>query len=345
MKIPTLTHVIATQRRHMVTAVTSLGDHVFVARWNNDEKIEIHDAVTLTLQRRLTVPGLGMCCWGLAACPNNNCVYASDNRRICVHRVELSGSNTAEKWSVASRPAGLSVNNEHNLIVACCDADRLQEYTTHGSLVREIDLRPRAGATSSPGSCKLSPFHAIQLSTGDYAVSRYRSPGVVSIVTAAGQVLSSYGQSQTSDVRRMLYPTSLAVTKNNILVVDAKKNRILSVNRVWGFIQELASGINCQFGLCLDESRGRLYVGKYDGEVLVFEVCFLLSFIFRPQQIIYCLFVAQTSQQNFYHCIIRLTEKYVYYSAELNRLNSATVQRLRLNFYCLILTRDVPICN
>jgi len=265
---PTLTHVIPSQGGDSVTAVTSLGDDVFVARWISNQ-VEVYDAVTLTLQRRLTVHELGLGDWlsGLAACPINNCLYASD-WYIHVHRVELSGSNAVKKWSVASRPAGLSVNSEHNLIVACRDANKLQEYTTHGSLVRVISLQ--AGATR--------PWHAIQLSTGDYVVSQDTSPGVVSVVGVDGQVVHSYGQSQTSDVGQMKNPTSLAVTKNDdILVADEHNNRILSISSSLGSLQELALSVDGRIhlprGLCLDESRGRLYVAEQGGKgrVLVFD--------------------------------------------------------------------------
>jgi len=253
-----------------VSAVTSLGDDVFVARFLS-QQVEVHDAVTLTLQRRLTVSALSQVPDGLAACPDNNCLYASDcgrddNSRI--HRVELSGSNAVKNWPVASGPRGLSVNSEHNLMVACCDANKLQEYTTHGSLVREICLQ--AGVTS--------PWHAIQLSTGDYVVSQYTSPGVVSVVGVDGQVVRSCGQSESSDVGQMNRPSSLAVTKNDdIFVADQYNNRILSINSSLGSIQELAlsvdGGIQMPWGLCLDESRGRLYVGEYVGEcrLLIFE--------------------------------------------------------------------------
>jgi len=250
-----------------VTAVTSLGDDVFVARLGS-QQVEVYDAVTLTLRRRLTVRGLGEWLSGLAACPNNNCLYASDWDNDHVHRVELSGSNAVKKWSVDSSPRGLSVNREHNLIVACFGANKLQEYTTHGSLVREICLQ--AGVTQ--------PYHGIQLSIGDYVVSQWTSPGVVSVVGVDGQVVRSYGQSQTSDVGQMKNPTSLAVTKNDdILVADEDNNRILSINSSFDSIQELAlsvdGGIHEPRGLCLDESRGRLYVGEYGGEyrVLVFD--------------------------------------------------------------------------
>ena len=172
-----------------------------------------------------------------------------------------------KKWSVASYPYGLSVNIAHNLVVTCYGANKLQEYTTHGSLVREICLQ--AGMTQ--------PWHAIQLSTGDYVVSQHTSPGVVSVVGVDRQVVHSYGESEASDGGQMKNPTSLAVTKNdNILVADSGNNRILSINRSTDCVQELAvsvdGGIKCPFGLCLDESRGRLYVGEGSGQHRVLVV-------------------------------------------------------------------------
>jgi len=164
-------------------------------------------------------------------------------------------------------PAGLSVNRAHNVVVACCGDNKLQEYTTHGSLVREICLQ--AGVTS--------PWHAVQLSSGDYVVSQW-SPSVVSVVGVNGQVRHSYGQSQTSDVGQMKIPAGLAVTKNDdILVADSGNNRILSMNSSLSSIQELTlpvdGGIRQPVGLCLDETRGRLYVGEWGGShrVLVFD--------------------------------------------------------------------------
>jgi len=68
------------------------------------------------------------------------------------------------------------------------------------------------------------------------------------------------------------------VTKNDdILVADEDNNRILSINSSLGSIQELAlsvdGGIKQPRGLCLDESRGRLYVGEWGGKwrLLVFD--------------------------------------------------------------------------
>ena len=71
---PTVTHVVP--RGNSVGGVTSLGDDVFVVRDYSQQKIEVYDAKTFTLQRHITVPGLGGNPRGLAACPHNNCLYA-----------------------------------------------------------------------------------------------------------------------------------------------------------------------------------------------------------------------------------------------------------------------------
>ena len=123
-----------------------------------------------------------------------------------------------------------------------------------------------------------NPWHAIQLSTGHYVVCQDVLPGVVSVVGVDGQVIHSYRQSQTSDVTVQVHgPSSLAVTKNDdILLTDQDNQRIQSINRSTDCVQALALSVDGGIrpeGLCLDESRGRLYVGEWGGQhrVLVFD--------------------------------------------------------------------------
>jgi len=153
--------------------------------------------------------------------------------------------------------------------VACCEANKIQEYTTHGTLVREICLQ-QAGVTS--------PWHAVQLFTGHYVVSQCALQGVVSVVGVDGQVVRSYRPTRASDVGHMSFPMGLVVKKNDdILVADTDNNRILSMNSSPSSAQQLTlsvhDGIRAPRGLCLDESRGRLYVGESLGSrrVLVFD--------------------------------------------------------------------------
>ena len=152
------------------------------------------------------------------------------------------------------------MNAAHNLLVA--SINKLQEYTTHGSRVREISLQFR-------------PWHAIQLYSGDYAVSHYWSPGVVSVVGADGRLKQQYGQSQLSDVGQTTNPTSLAVTSNDdILVADKENSQIMLIRRsTTGAVEQLAlpvdQGLRCPHCLCLDESQGRLYVVETRHRVLL----------------------------------------------------------------------------
>jgi len=74
------------------------------------------------------------------------------------------------------------------------------------------------------------------MSSGDYVVSQWISPGVVSVVGVDGQVRHSYGQSGTSGVGQMKYPVT---EKDDILVTDCNNNRILSVNSSLSSVQEL----------------------------------------------------------------------------------------------------------
>ena len=265
--VPTLTRVIYPPNQSPTT-VTSLGDDIFVLR-SNSQKVEVYNAETFARQRSLTLPVMNQQPRSLTACARNYCLYASGGHKNTIHRIQLPDINAVETWSVADDPAGLSVNRAHNVVVTCCGANILQEYTTHGTLVREISLE-QAGLTD--------PWHAVQLSTGDYVVSHDTSPGVVSVVGVDAQFVHRYDQSQSSAVGQMNDPGSLAVTKNDdILVADDCNNRILSMNSSWSSVQELAlpvfNRIQYPCSLCLDESRGRLYVSEWRGEcrVLVFD--------------------------------------------------------------------------
>jgi len=92
---PTVVHVMCGGRP--VSGLTSLGDDVFVVQCKFQQKIEVYDAKTFTLQCHITVPGLSNLCFGLAACPYNNCLYASHCINASIHRLELSGSNAVMK--------------------------------------------------------------------------------------------------------------------------------------------------------------------------------------------------------------------------------------------------------
>jgi len=265
---PKLAHVVQFQGS-AVHAVSSLDDDLFVAR-NASEQVEVYDARSFSLRRTITVPDLGSGSLAMAVCAHHSCLYVCANDQDIVHRVGRIRRKKAKKrkWPVAPCPSGLSVNNEHNLVVTCREANKIQEYRTDGSLVTEISLQ-QTGLTC--------PFQSVQLSTGHYVVSQNTSSGVVIVVGADGQVVHSFDQS--SAVGSMSYPRNLAVTRNDyILVADSGNDRILSMDSSLCSVQELAlpvdDGIQQPWGLCLDhQSRRRMYVSERIGRyrLLVFN--------------------------------------------------------------------------
>jgi len=254
---PAVTHVIPGETR--VYAVTSLDDHMYAVR-SNKKEVEVYDAVTMILERRLPVPGISRYASGIAACSRNKCLYLSDWSNPSIHRVDLA-TGAVKKWQVAKTPRGLSVNRDHNILVACQTEKKLQEYTTDGRLVREICLPAGLG----------SPWNAMQLSTGDFVVSHWQLPGVVRVVGVYGRLLRSYQPSNSSDVWPMKYPISLAVTTHgDILVADTGNDRILAINSLLTRAQVFSLPADLRLeqpiALCLDDTRDRLYIGEYGGK-------------------------------------------------------------------------------
>jgi len=272
---PAVTHV--RHKGNGVGGVTSLGDDVFVVRYKSQEKIEVYDVNTFTLQRHIIVPGLGSSPFGLVACPHNECLYASDFHNAVVHRVDLSGSeatrklllklagiNAVMKWSVEHGPVGLSVNSEHNLIVVCGGERKLQIFTTDGTLLQEIELQAAVE----------SPRHAVQLSTGQFLVNHVGSLHCVCLVGVDGAVVRSYGGQQGSQLTQMNYPAGLAVDREGgVLVADRWNNRLLVIDKSLSSAHEMSvcieGGLKGPYSLCYDQSRRRLYIGELKGGRLI----------------------------------------------------------------------------
>jgi len=262
-----------------VAGVTSLADDVFVVRcWPTEQKIEVYDTKTFTLQRHITVPGLGYHSYGLAVCPHNNCLYASDWDNDSVHRVELScrnvvmkwlfGSNAMMKWSVARGPTGLSVNSEHNLLVVSQGERKLQIFTTDGTLLQIIQLQADIE----------DPRHAVPLPTGQFLVSHRGSLHRVCLVGVDGAVVRSYGGQAGSQLTQMNLPAGLAVDREGrILVADQRNHRLLVIDQSLTSAHEMSEnvhgGLNRPHSLWYDQSRRRLYIGEWSvgGRVIVID--------------------------------------------------------------------------
>jgi len=87
------------------------------------KQVEYYNAVTFTLKRLVTVPGLESYCCSITGCDEYVYLYLSYYVNSRVHRLGMR----VERWSVAGGPACLSVNRDHNLVVACMGDKKLQE--------------------------------------------------------------------------------------------------------------------------------------------------------------------------------------------------------------------------
>ena len=186
------------RKEHSITGVTVLGADVNILRRDSCE-LEVYDTETFTLQRRLKFADSAAQCYGLASCNSNMCHYVSDYGNSRIYRIDINAGNAVTSWAVTKSPSGVSVTRSTNLLVTGYGENKLQEYTTRGSLVREISLQ-------SVG--RSNPWHAIQLSSDTFLVSY--GDAVVS-VTADGKVQSSYGS--------VKFPVGLVVDKHGSLIV------------------------------------------------------------------------------------------------------------------------------
>jgi hypothetical protein len=260
-----LTHIISTGNSR-VAGVTSMGDQLFVVHLSPQQQIEVYDTATFSLQRKVSVPGLSHSYGGLALCTFNNCLYVSDDCQNTIYRVELSGASTIRHWKVANSPWGLDVTKLNNVLVCCYSDFKLQEYTTHGSLMREVNLK---------SSGISNPLFAIALDNNQFVVS---SNHQVNVVGADGRIVSTVGRTSAgSDVGQLYNPRGLVGCANgNILIADLSNNRITVVNSSLSDarILDLPADVTVQgaWSLFLDESRERLYVGEWGGRrVLTFD--------------------------------------------------------------------------
>ena len=173
--------------------------------------------------------------------------------------MDLLGSNAVTKWSVGRRPVGVTVNSDKNVLVVIQDERKLQQFTTHGTQLRTIQLQLRIEF----------PRQAIQLSSGQFVISHIGgTQHRVCLVDDKGAVVRSFGGTPGSDLTEMNEPAGLAVDEHgNILVADQDNNRLLVLDPTLTSAREMSvsvdGGLNRPYSLWYDKSRGRLYLGEW----------------------------------------------------------------------------------
>jgi sugar lactone lactonase YvrE len=202
--------------------------------------------------------------YSLAACPHNNCLYVSDAELKHIHRVDLSSSSVS-KWSVDDSPFGLSVTRNHHLLVTLPRSKRIREYTTHGDVMREINLDVSIDR----------PRHSIELSSGQFVVCHVgATQHRVCTVDTSGRIVQSYGGLRGLSAGQLNSPFCLAVDKRGyVLVADWDNYKVQILSPALTHLCDVTlpgHGLSFPCSLHVDEQRGRLYVGEGWGEGRVF---------------------------------------------------------------------------
>jgi hypothetical protein len=260
-----------------------LGNKMAVVRWPSEEQIEMYDATTLVRKPRIVVRGMSDDIFGFASCSTNNCFYISDWQNSVIHRVTMTAGGDSidrgkalSRWSVNLNPMGLSVNRALNVLLTYWNSSVIDEFTTRGTKVRAITLQPSI----------VHLWVAVEVHHGDNQRSKFVvSHGdhddplcQVSVCGLDGRKLASFGGKPGSGMNQLNVPTSVAVTARDhrILVTDQKNGRVLLLQlSLNGSSRDLLASVDCELhgpcAICLDESRGRLFVGCWDGRLLLFD--------------------------------------------------------------------------
>ena len=173
-----------------VWGVTSLDSLLFVLNEKRLQQISVYDTHSYRLLRLLNVPGLGAMA-DMVSCAHYHCIYISGFIDKCVHRVALLQGGAVTKWQIDEEVRGLSVTKTHSVLATCVHIHEIREFSTSGTLLRRIQLAQDV----------LSPWHAIQLSGGQFIVchgGRDDPVHRVCLIGSDGNVLKSYGGVRTT---------------------------------------------------------------------------------------------------------------------------------------------------
>jgi len=195
----------------------------------SSEQIEVYDVDSFRLLHCLTVPGLGNG-GDIVVCGHNRCAYIGDWKHDSVHRVALSG-NRVTQWPVSNEPACLSLSVTHGVLVTCMDEGhgQINEFSTDGQLLHELTLSHDI----------VSPWHTIQLSSGEFIVSHgdeEDSLHRVCLIGSDGRVVKSFGGPAGFGSQQMV------VDRNGFAyIVDVNNGRVLLLSPVLTYVREVVS--------------------------------------------------------------------------------------------------------
>jgi len=265
-QIGTSVNYVSDAARRM-EGMTLLEDQLFVTRYSLSNVLVLN-TMTLQFMRALTVAGMsaGPSSPGLVVDAINNLLYIGDNANSQVHRVNLSVTNNSGvlTWGLPGHPNGVSLTRAGNIlvvVVVTSNQNKIIEYTPSGSPTgRSI--------TDSSGL-----FHAVEVESGIWAVSRRGPVHGIAMISTNGTVIKSFGSTAGSGLSQMDTPAGIAIDANGYFIVaDMNNNRLLVVDPTLTRARQLIipdTALQCPRNVDIDQSRGRLYVGENCGQCRV----------------------------------------------------------------------------
>ena len=235
--------------------------------------IDVYDTTKHVFQRSISVAGLGGA-RDIAVC--EDVIYVSGWKDKLIHRNQLP-EESVSNWKVDCNLMKLSTTPRRNVIVSCCCCCcplRIIEYTSIGTLVREIRMNKIYKNVHRL-------HHAHQLDGDRFLIIHEIRDGImihlVSIIDSDGRLLKSYGREPGCGTGQMNCPTYLAIDKHGfILVADMDNDRVIQLNSSLGFVKEFipqSAGLSQPLLLQLDEETGRLYVSENEDKcVSIFDL-------------------------------------------------------------------------
>jgi hypothetical protein len=255
-----------------VISMTSHANKFYIIRLNS-RHVEVFDESTFKFLHRMDVLGFTVDCVStLVACATHNCLYLSRWNKMAIYRIDLADGNEVIDWKVGNDAKAISVNKAANVLVVCRSRpDLLKEYTTRGTLVRQIQLQ----------TVGLHTFSAIQLDDDRFVCCQgFENDDAhrVCIVTAAGQVVYSYGNEPGSAKGLLNAPVYMAVDRRGfIFVANYRDNRIVVLNPLLTWLRDLsvdgAVKERVFLVMCANDPCDRLFVGDNvdGGRIFMFD--------------------------------------------------------------------------
>lgn len=250
-----------------VRGLTTFNKRLHVLRNASNNQVDVYKPNSQNnspgCSRNLSVPGDNL--WDIASSTKDQCTFVSDHVRREVYNVAIA--DDVNTTTFFSEPRGLSIMGNGNVLVTCRSPSALVKLDWNGDKVDTVSLDETIQ----------QPWHAVQLSTGDFAVCHGGGPNKlhrVCIVDESGYIIRSFGSGCGSDKLQLNVPCHLAVDKNDfVFVADCLNERVTLLTPTLNFVCHVINAMDSRpQRLCLNRGNKRLYVGQRNGDVLILQL-------------------------------------------------------------------------